>query len=102
MYIKRLVNEILPKHKGFEELDEFNTPAYSGSIYELNYYITVELINIVKRETFQSCKGKPYQKKYICKIIVKMGHPRYLYYVLKNEGNTQDKKQAQIQFYIRN
>lgn len=48
MYIKRLVNEILPKHKGFEELDEFNTPAYSGSIYELNYYITVELINIVK------------------------------------------------------
>lgn len=49
MYIKRIVNEILPKHKGFEELDEPNTPAYSGSFYEINYYISVELINIVKK-----------------------------------------------------
>lgn len=30
-----------------------------------------------------------------------MGHPRFLYYVLKNEGNKEDKKEAQVQFFVR-
>lgn len=46
-------------------------------------------MNVVKPVTFDNCRHQitSYQKLYICKIAVKMGHPRYLYYVLKNEGN---------------
>lgn len=46
-------------------------------------------MNVVKPGTFENCRHQitSYQKLYICKIAVKMGHPRYLYYVLKNEGN---------------
>lgn len=60
-------------------------------------------MNVVKRSTLESCKDpqKIYQKRYICKIVVKIGHPRYLYYVLKNEGNKEDRKREQVHFYTR-
>ena len=93
-FFRGLVDEVYPKHNGFEVTRETTITRFESNRIPINQYVSLEFLPVVeKQEYYNHRPDKLLDKLYIVKLIVKIGYPKHFYHLINQD--------QMIDFYVR-